>query len=643
MNGSKMTDEPERVETTTPDLAAEKLAALKELFPGAVSDGVLDAARIGELVDLPVAGLKDGRERYGLMWAGKHEAVASLMRPSRGTLVPDLERSVDFENARNVFIEGDNLEVLKILQKAYNDQVKLIYIDPPYNTGNDFVYNDDFTDSLRGYLEYTGQTDAEGKRTSATAETTGRKHSGWLSMMYPRLVLARNLLRRDGAIFVSIDDNEVSTLRLLLDEVFGQENYVNTFVWVSNLKGRQISDEGAVGTKEYVLCYARQIEELPGFRASAANLKALMPTIYKGFNYAVQSDEFGPYVLKNELYNTNSAFNEVTRPNLVFDIYFDPKSGATKTAPVSENHQFPDLEKISPHKNSNGVHRYHAFRWSAKKVEKEFQNLAFVQSASGWRVYTKIRDTDSTAVKDILMDITTSAGSGDIASLGLDPKWFDYPKPVDLIRLLCEVGTAGARDAIVMDFFAGSGTTAHAIAALNAADGGTRRCISVQLQEPLRPASPAGKAGRTALTDVTYERLRRVIEAFGTSDGLRVLSLAESRFESVEYDNDPNQMQISSLPADFVGRQVAQEVLLREGVRLDRPWAAGEVGGAERYAAGGITVVTDANLTQAAVDAAIESNPRVLIFLEDAFAGKDDLKASAYFACKQAGVTMKTV
>src|SRR4051794_15120309 len=227
-----MNVETEKVDLESPDLAAAKRAAFDELFPGVFADGVLDATRLGELLDSEVSAQTDGRERFGLMWAGKQDAVRSLLTPSRGTLIPELDESIDFDNADHVFVEGDNLEVLKLLQKAYNDRIKLIYIDPPYNTGsNDFIYPDNFGDTTRGYLEYTGQLDKEGNRTSASADMLGRRHSRWLSMMYPRLVLARNLLTQDGAIFVSIDDNEVANLRAIMDEIFGSENFVAQVVW----------------------------------------------------------------------------------------------------------------------------------------------------------------------------------------------------------------------------------------------------------------------------------------------------------------------------------------------------------------------------------------------------------------------------
>lgn len=251
-----MSDEPEKVDLETPDLVADHRAALAHLFPGVLDDGVLDVAKLSELLDTPLAQTTDGRERYGLQWAGKADAVRSLLTPSRGALIPDLDRSINFDDAKHVFIEGDNLEVLKLLQKAYNDRVKLIYIDPPYNTGNDFVYNDNFRDGLQGYLAYTGQLDEGGNRTSATIERSGRRHSRWLSMMYPRLFLARNLLAPDGLILISIDDNEYPRLVLLLDEIFGEENYATTFIWQKKKKPSFL--HANVGSlTEYVLCVTR--------------------------------------------------------------------------------------------------------------------------------------------------------------------------------------------------------------------------------------------------------------------------------------------------------------------------------------------------------------------------------------------------
>ena len=641
-----MDNKPEGVDLSTPDIAAANREALKALVPGVIADGVLDVTSLGELLDIPVTAPVGGRERFGLMWAGKHEAVRSLLTPSRGTLVPDLERSVEFDIARNVFIEGDNLEVLKLLQKAYNDKIKLIYIDPPYNTGNDFVYNDDFADGLRGYLEYTGQLDEEGNRTSASSDISGRRHSRWLSMMYPRLVLARNLLSQDGVLAVSIDDNEFANLRAMLDEVFGSENFLNTFVWVSNIKGRQISGSGAVGTKEYVVVYARDGSALDSFRASAQLLKGLMPSIYKGFNYELKEDDIGPYVTKNQLYNTNSKFNEETRPNLVFDIYYRPTDGSVKTADRSNAHAFAGYVKIPPKNNNNGTHKYHAFRWNRAKVESESHDLEFVERNGEYRVFTKVRDVDLTSVKDLIMDISTNQGSKDLEEAGIDASWFDYPKPVSLIQLFCCFATDN--DSIVLDFFAGSGTTAHAVAAQNAVDGGSRRSISVNIPEPVDPESAAGEGGFNTVSEITLHRIEGVRSNVpGASDlGLRVYSLAPSHFRHGQAVETMPLFDLSDrtlLASEPNVEAVAAEILVKEGVPLDSQLSREAVVSEPLVLADGVAVVQSLELTDEVIEATFGLTPRVVIFLEDGFAGKDSVKANAFTRARELNITMKTV
>jgi adenine-specific DNA-methyltransferase len=498
----------------SPDPAATAVARIAELFPHVVTvtrnpDGVVVSAVDIDLLREVLSGqvVEGAPERYQLDWPGKRASLAAASSAVAATLRPQRNASVDFDTTANLFIEGDNLDALKLLRPSYAGKVAMIYIDPPYNTGNDFLYRDAFATSAADYLRSSGQVDASGSQLVTTTQSDGRFHAAWLSLMYPRLVLARDLLTDDGVIFISIDDNEVGNLLSLCGEVFGEANHVNTFVWVNNLKGRQIGHAGAVGTKEYIVCFARRADAVSEFRAPAAKLKALMPTVYKGFNYEVQHDDLGPYVVKNELHNTNSGFNEVTRPNLVFDIYYDPTAGEVRTEPVSHSHLHAGWVKVAPKRNNNGVHRYHAFRWSRRKVETEAHNLAFVESATGWKVFTKVRDVDTTAVKDLIMDINTNAGSSDLAALGLGRRWFDYPKPVDLVTLLCEIGTTP--DSIVLDFFAGSATTAHAVMRLNAADGGRRRFIQVQLPVPLPESSEAARAGLTTIADLARERIRR--------------------------------------------------------------------------------------------------------------------------------------
>jgi adenine-specific DNA-methyltransferase len=620
--------------------------ALAALFPGVLADGVLDATRLAELLDVAVTAPADGRERFGLMWAGKQEAVRSLLTPSRGTLVPDIERSIDFDNAKNVFIEGDNLEVLKLLQKSYNDKVKLIYIDPPYNTGNDFVYNDDFSDGLRGYLEYSGQVDEEGNRVSALSDTIGRRHSKWLSMMYPRLVLARNLLTPDGLIAISIDGNEVAHLRTLLDEIFGAENYLNTFVWVSNLKGRQISDGGAVGTHEYILLYGRNAGLAEQLRGSFTALKELMPSVYKGGGYELKSDEKGPYVTKNELYNTNSKFNELTAPTMIFRIHFNPSSAEVRVTDVDDDTTFPGFVTAMPHRNSRPNLSWHAWRWSRAKVLADSVDLEFKVDGDELRIWTKIRDVDGVAIKDLIIGPSTTSGQADLEKLGLK-RLFDTPKPVDLLKVLIGATTSGTD--VVLDFFAGSGSTAHAVSAQNDSDGGVRTCVSVNLPEATPPESEAFKAGYLTVSAITEARIRKVLEfnPGAIKFGLRVLRLAKSNFRAPEeWFSATDLFDLAETTLRFGEtdiNSIATEVLLKEGVALDSSWKRSPVNSGEIITAEQIAVVCARDLTENVIENAFEQKTRVVTFLEDGFIGQDTVKANAFIRARELGITMKTV
>jgi adenine-specific DNA-methyltransferase len=390
----------------------------------------------------------------------------------------------------NLIIHGDNLAALKALLPKYAGQIKCIYIDPPYNTGNEhWVYSDNVSSPMM--KEWLGK---EVGRDDLT------RHDKWLCMMMPRLKLLRELLRDDGVIFVSIDDNEVHHLKMLMDEIFGEENYLNTFCWINNLKGRQISGVGAAKTYEYIITFAKDIQLVGLFEAPIATFKALMPSSYKGFNHEVESDEKGSFVVKNELYNTNSAFNEETRPNLVFNIHYNFKTGEIKFSDVSENKQYKGFVKISPKENNDGKHKFHAWRWSREKILSNLSDLKFIKTKNGVKIYTKVREHTHTNLKDVITDITTTIGSADMQELFGKKKIFEYPKPVDLIKIL--IGQFGD-DAIVLDSFAGTGTTGQAVLELNKEDGGNRKFILVEMED---------YADR-----ITAERIRRVIKGVPTA------------------------------------------------------------------------------------------------------------------------------
>jgi len=572
-----MAKQIKKVNLTSSNLSEEKIKELRNILPEVFSENKIDWERLktvlGDHIDPRI-------EKFGFSWAGKSNAIRSVLVPSTATLRPDEKASVNFNNTENLFIEGDNLEVLKLLQKAYFEKIKAIYIDPPYNTGSDFVYKDDFTSPVKGYLEQTGQINGDGQKLQTNKETNGRYHSDWLSMMYPRLKLAWNLLRDDGMIFVSIDDHEVHHLRLVMDEVFGEENYINAFLWVNNLKGRQISGSGAAKTYEHVLAYAKKIENVGIFEMAVEKLKVLMPSSYKGFNYEAESDEGGDFVIKNELYNTNSAFNEETRPNLVFNIHYNFKTKEVKFSGINESADFPGFVKIPPKQNNDGRHKFHAWRWSKDKIANELSDLKFVENGNSAKIYTKIRAYLSTSLKDIITDITTSNGASDLKELYDGAKYFDYPKPVDLIKVFI---SQMEDDGIALDFFAGSGTTAHAVMALNAEDKGTRKFVLVQLPEALDKDSEASRAGFKTIADLAIDRIRRANKKL-SGNGFKVFRLGESNYPENNFDFDPEKSEEenqkafemylakakqSSLFDDEDSIDVVYENIIKEGFSLN--------------------------------------------------------------------------
>ena len=429
------------------------IAAVRRLFPHCATEAKTKDGQIQPAIDFDLLRqelsdcLIDGpAERYQLNWPGKHQALLSANQPIRKTFFPQPKESLHFQTTQNLFIEGDNLEALKLLQKAYSGKVKSIYIDPPYNTGKDFVYQDNWKTPLKEYLRQTGQLDANGKRLQ-TAETNGRKHSRWLSMMYPRLYLARNLLSDNGAIFISIDDNESHNLRHLLDEIFGPENFIAAFSWISNFKGRQIGSTGPAKTHEQVLCYAKDIDEIGDWKVEIQRARKEMPDTYRVVDYEVKMDERGEYVIKNDLYNNNQKFNEVTCKSLVFDVYFNPQSGEFRCADVDSNHNWKGFVRVPPRENNDGMHRFHAWRWSRGKIEKDSHDLEVIEKDGKYKIYTKIRNFEVTTAKDLITNI--SGADGALKKLGIP--FFQSPKPVRLIEHLLRLSTSPATEEGVDD------------------------------------------------------------------------------------------------------------------------------------------------------------------------------------------------
>lgn len=636
------------------NLEQANMDKLKSIFPECFAEDKLD---IDKLLSLCGEYIDNDFEKYKFEWKGKAECLRLAQKRSTGTLRPCPEESVNWDTTKNLYIEGDNLEVLKLLQTAYYRKVKMIYIDPPYNTGNDFVYEDDFADPLARYKEVTQQT------TKSNPETMGRYHTNWLNMMYPRLRLAANLLRDDGVIFISIDDNEVTNLRKICDEVFGEENFVNQFAWINNITGRQISGKGAVKTYEHIVVYAKNISEISEFFVDVNLAKQSMPDTYKGFKKEIRVDEYGEYAIGDTLYNHNRIFNEETRPNLVFSIFYNPDTKEITTGNIGERKD--GYVELLPHKNGDGFHKYHAWRWSKQKIQNESHDLIILPTSNGgYEIYTKTRDFNKTLLKDTITNI--SNGDKEIKELFDGRKYFNYPKSTDLLKII--LNSTQYNDDIILDFFSGSATTAHAVMQLNAEDGGNRQFIMVQLPEVCDEKSEAYKAGYKNICEIGKERIRRAgkkileennqmtLEDKEQLDiGFKVFKLDSSNLKT--WDNTPvtaeqmdllyermNNM-IHRVKSDRSDMDMVCEIMLKLGVPLTYSITAVEINGKTAYSIGEdslLLICLALDVQPEDVEQMAEYAPAKLIISRESFVD-DTAMANAHYILKDHGVELKLV
>lgn len=624
-----MTDEIYETPSTTPNFQTELAAQLADLIPEAIADGKVDVEKLKELLDGDAA---DGSERFGLFWPGKKRALRAAQEPTTATLKPDFDSSKDWDTTRNVFIEGDNLEVLKILQKHYHAKIKLIYIDPPYNTGKDFVYPDNYKEGLETYLEWTRQVNEEGKKITTNSETEGRYHSNWLNMMYPRLKLARNLLTDDGVIFISIDDNEIDNLMKLCNEVFGENHHVSTFVWKSKSGGANDSGEVAVD-HEYIVCFSRTKTD----EALGLDPDAVATTSY---NY---EDERGRYALER-----------LDKQNLQYSRSMD----YDLMGPDGQIYKLTHRDPTRP----NAI-----WRWSKDKVQRSMDQLVFKDGF----VYTKNYQKPGGKPRSLLIDDRfgrTRTGSTEVRDL-LGGSYFDNPKPTKLLRTIAAIGTR--TDSIVLDFFAGSGSTAHAVMALNAEDGGSRRFIAVQLPEPTSGGSDADNAGYRTIADVSRRRITLAAEELAAKQsrqlaltnepadlGFRAYKLADTNFSkwrlSSDVDEDALQQHLLSLrdsaTDDATADEMLTEILLKQGYSLTEAVSPAEVGGLDvrliHDRDGDVAVLAYLNEhvkpTLEQLRALVDEAPTRIIVLEDAFQGDDELKTNLSQLAKSKGLELWT-
>lgn len=616
------------------DMTAQNIDKIGSMFPNCITETIDENGKPKKAINFEL--LKqmlsdeviDGEEAYEFTWVGKKAAIVEAHKPIRKTLRPCKEESKEWDKTENLYIEGDNLEVLKLLQESYLNKVKMIYIDPPYNTGNDFIYNDDFKMSVDEYADEISETDADGNRMFKNTESNGRFHSDWCSMVYSRLILARNLLTEDGIIFISIDDNEVYNLRKICDEIFGGSNYINQFAWVSNITGRQISGYGAAKTWESVLVYSKCATLTSGLCVNIEFAKSKMPDAYKGFNKDIRHDKHGEFAVGDTLYNHNRKFNEETRKNLVFSIFYNPRTEEIITGNIGE--VIKDFIEIPPHKNGDGIHKYHAWRWSKQKISKESYNLIVLpNSKNGYEIYTRIRDFNTTLLKDIITNIPN--GELEVQKLFNNKKYFDYPKFVDLLKTF--LGSVLDKKAIILDFFSGSATTAHAVMQLNAEDCGNRKFIMVQLPEKTDEKSEAYKAGYKNICEIGKERIRRAgdkIKAETGADidyGFRVLKVDDSNMTDVyysadEYDQNMLSKLESNVKADRSDIDLLFGCLLEWGLPLSLPYKSEQIEGCtvHTYNDGDLIACFDKNVPDNVIKTVAKRKPLRAVFRDNSFA-----------------------
>lgn len=539
----------DKMDGMTMNIEQANVEKLKEVFPEVFADGKVDFDKLQGLLGHYIA---DDKEKYSFSWKGKADSLRLAQKRSTGTLRPCKEESKNWDTTENLYIEGDNLEVLKLLQSSYLNSVKMIYIDPPYNTGNDFVYTDDFADGIAHYKEVTGQA------TKSNPETAGRYHTNWLNMMYPRLKLARNLLTDDGVIFISIDDNEVTNLRKLCDEVFGEDNFVADVIW-KRKRGRDNSAKWFSKSHEYLLIYAKKLEE---FNTNYLELNEETKAAYKNLD----NDPRGPYRILG-------CWARGTQGGVKYD--FTTKNGQYFT------------ERLWLFSKEN-----------LQKLDEEDKLIIH-----GDNVYRKMFIFENKGkIPETIWDSTSNAANAaDEIKKIFGGIIFDTPKPVPYIIEMLKVATD--KNSLILDFFSGSATTAHAVMQLNAEDGGHRRFICVQLPEKTDEQSEAYKAGYKTICEIGKERIRRAGEKIKEENkdkegienldiGFKVFKLDSSNL--VKWDNTPTtdeeevKNRIRQLSMDYLvgGRKdldLVYEIMLKYGLSLTLPVEEREFDGVTAY------------------------------------------------------------
>lgn len=637
----------ETIDGLSMNIERANMDKLKAVFPECFAEGKLD---IDKLLGLCGEYIDNDFEKYKFEWNGKSECLKLAQKRSAGTLRPCPEESVNFDTTRNLYIEGDNLEVLKLLQTAYYRKVKMIYIDPPYNTGNDFVYADDFADPIARYKEVTQQT------TKSNPETMGRFHTNWLNMMYPRLRLAANLLRDDGVICISIDDNEVTNLKRLCDETFGEENFIAQITVIVKTEGRQYGSFAK--THEFILVYAKS--------ANAIQLNEIK-VINGEFKYRDEKGGFNIIGLRNRAVR---IFNSTNRPNLRYPFYVDINNkdeyGFSKVSTIALEGWKEVWASVVDGLES-------VWRWGKETAEKNKDELVAMEGNDNEiRIFKKDRDL-TTLPKTVWFqkEFNSIVGTREVAAI-VGKGLFDFPKPLSLLKQLVEIATND--DDIILDFFSGSATTAHAVMQLNAEDGGNRKFICVQIPELCDEKSEAYKAGYKNICEIGKERIRRagakILAEMNENNqqlelgaeekplpdiGFKVFKLDTSNlktWDNTTVSEDDMQLlldrmngMIHRVKSDRSDIDMVCEIMLKLGVPLDCSVENIEFNGKTAHTVGKdclLLICLAENVQPEDVEAMAEYAPAKVIIARDSFAD-DTAMSNAHYILRDRGIELKLV
>lgn len=635
-------EEIHKLDMKSKDIVEDNISKIAELFPECISEGKIDFDILKQELSKDI--IDEGKEKYQLTWAGKKECIINANNPIRNTLRPLKSKSFNFKDTKNIYIEGDNFEVLKILQESYLNKIKVIYIDPPYNTGNDFIYNDKFNISNNEELKRAGQLDEENNRLISNNESNGRFHSDWLSMMYPRIKLARNLLRKDGVIFISIDENELFNLKKICDEIFGENNYISTLTVENNPKGRKNSKFISVSS-EYCLIYGKDINEsyfIENIPKDASEMKQ-----DENGNFVHNG---GKRVLVGENFFNKIVENKASEKNYV--VYYN-KSKNDMVLKTEENVESVDNALIA-----QGYYRYCSYRdsqlventYSKSKIMEMFKNgeLDFKEDKIyGKNLSTTIRLKNllvnrkyKAIVNDEIVNYeldfkTTSAGTKLKELFNSNDTLFTAPKNVSFIKLLLSL--IDDKNSIVLDFFSGSATTADAVMSLNAEDDGKRKFILVQLPEKCDKKSEAYKIGYDNICDIGEDRIKRALAKIRNETradidyGFRVYKVDSSNMKDIYYaPTDLQQAQLNMFESNIKEARTAEDlltqVILDLGLTLDLSIEERKIINNKVYFVENNSLVAcfDDTIDINIVDEICKCNPLKIVFKESSFKTDSD-------------------